>query len=441
MKAINLFVAMASQSIQQQALSGNLGGQTMEYPELPGGVTGTQSWQQRALDEMKDMFLLLSADAKIMYASPSCKAITGYTAPQLEGKPLPYFTHKDDRAIFSHELEQSIATGGPLRLHFRFNRMSDSFCILEAYGHPHISNGDEVDGVGVVGVTGNDRCCDGVFLICRPYPTRSSQLLDSFLEHKLENIRLTQQVAKLKEEEDEELNVGRQLYPGGNSSNNKSSYNSTAPRRSDAPNNSATSSSSSFAGTGNILPDASTSAEEYESPDTLTNLDDQDNQVLPPRSIPADDFSHITGIEIMTGLHYGEGERSQGISTGMRRGRLVQCDNPDITTVDQQARHIEEGDRRKRLKGKYQCTDCGTSDSPEWRKGPRGPKTLCNACGCKLDVFLLSRFEWLEPNNTYNSRLGPPANIATPIVRWAKRKRGTPTFSSAPGFLNAGTGA
>lgn len=434
---------MASQSIQQ-VLPGGLGGQIMEYQEFPGGITGAQGWQQRALDEMKDMFLLLSADAKIMYASPSCKAITGYTAPQLEGKPLPYFTHKDDRAIFSHELEQSIATGDSLRLHFRFNRMSDSFCILEAYGHPHISNGDEViDGDRITGSDSNDRCCDGVFLICRPYPTRSSQLLDSFLEHKLENIRLTQQVAKLKEEEDEELNAGRQMYPApGINGSNKSLNNSTTARRPGAPNMSAaTSSTSSFPSTtNNIGLDGQTSAEEYGSPDTLANLDDQDHQSLPPRSIPSEDFSHITGIEIMTGLHYGEGERSQGISTGMRRGRLVQCDNPDIMTVDQQARHIEEGDRRKRLKGKYQCTDCGTSDSPEWRKGPRGPKTLCNACGRKFGCSSL-RNETLIIYLYFLPRVWPRANISAPIVRWAKRKRGMPPSSSAPGFLNAPTGA
>ncbi|CAO3645235.1 unnamed protein product [Cunninghamella echinulata] len=31
----------------------------------------------------------------------------------------------------------------------------------------------------------------------------------------------------------------------------------------------------------------------------------------------------------------------------------------------------------------YQCTDCGSKNSPEWRKGPLGPKTLCNACGLR----------------------------------------------------------
>ncbi|RKO96988.1 hypothetical protein CAUPRSCDRAFT_7195, partial [Caulochytrium protostelioides] len=27
------------------------------------------------------------------------------------------------------------------------------------------------------------------------------------------------------------------------------------------------------------------------------------------------------------------------------------------------------------------CQSCGTTQSSEWRKGPHGPKTLCNACG------------------------------------------------------------
>ena len=29
------------------------------------------------------------------------------------------------------------------------------------------------------------------------------------------------------------------------------------------------------------------------------------------------------------------------------------------------------------------CTSCGTTNSPEWRKGPSGIKTLCNACGLR----------------------------------------------------------
>ncbi|WVQ89422.1 cutinase palindrome-binding protein [Cryptococcus gattii] len=36
------------------------------------------------------------------------------------------------------------------------------------------------------------------------------------------------------------------------------------------------------------------------------------------------------------------------------------------------------------------CVTCGRTDSPEWRKGPLGPKTLCNACGLR----------WAKRNST-----------------------------------------
>ena len=29
------------------------------------------------------------------------------------------------------------------------------------------------------------------------------------------------------------------------------------------------------------------------------------------------------------------------------------------------------------------CSQCGATKTPQWREGPLGPKTLCNACGVK----------------------------------------------------------
>ena len=347
-----------------RTISGASGAQNMETQGY-SGLNNAQGWPQRALDEMKDMFLLLGTDRRIMYASVSCKLITGYTAKQLEGKPLSNFIHQADQAILSHEIDECVATGSSLRLHLRFKQTSDSFCILEACGHPHISAGG--------GSSENERHCDGVFLMCRPYPTKSAQLLDSFLEHKMENTRLMQQIARLKDEEEEELNASRQPFPKPDQLNSKNLYNS---------NRFAASHATGFPGPS--APDGTTSTEDYESSDTITNFDEPD---LP--SSLTEDLSHIEGIEMMTGLHYGEGERSQGISTGTHHGCLVQCDTTDVPPVDPQPAQnntsiMEESDRRKRLKGEYQCADCGTSDSPEWRKGPRGPKTLCNACGCKI---------------------------------------------------------
>ncbi|KAF6764029.1 white collar 2 protein [Ephemerocybe angulata] len=47
----------------------------------------------------------------------------------------------------------------------------------------------------------------------------------------------------------------------------------------------------------------------------------------------------------------------------------------------------EEGPKKKKAKKslgeQHVCITCGRTDSPEWRKGPLGPKTLCNACGLR----------------------------------------------------------
>ncbi|KAI0636646.1 hypothetical protein C8Q77DRAFT_1154565 [Trametes polyzona] len=46
----------------------------------------------------------------------------------------------------------------------------------------------------------------------------------------------------------------------------------------------------------------------------------------------------------------------------------------------------DDGPRKKakRLAAEqHVCVTCGRTDSPEWRKGPMGPKTLCNACGLR----------------------------------------------------------
>ncbi|CAN6675090.1 hypothetical protein TRVA0_085S00254 [Trichomonascus vanleenenianus] len=50
------------------------------------------------------------------------------------------------------------------------------------------------------------------------------------------------------------------------------------------------------------------------------------------------------------------------------------------------SKHHEYGvDSYNALTGEttHVCAECGAMESPEWRKGPKGPKTLCNACGLR----------------------------------------------------------
>ncbi|KAM0991963.1 hypothetical protein ACFX13_010452 [Malus domestica] len=37
----------------------------------------------------------------------------------------------------------------------------------------------------------------------------------------------------------------------------------------------------------------------------------------------------------------------------------------------------------KNVKNKKFCTDCKATETPLWRSGPAGPKSLCNACGIR----------------------------------------------------------
>ncbi|WRT69488.1 uncharacterized protein IL334_006474 [Kwoniella shivajii] len=55
----------------------------------------------------------------------------------------------------------------------------------------------------------------------------------------------------------------------------------------------------------------------------------------------------------------------------------------------------------KEGEGMHVCVTCGRTDSPEWRKGPLGPKTLCNACGLR----------WAKRNSTQPTRKDKKPNV------------------------------
>jgi PAS domain S-box-containing protein len=389
-------------AIDQQHHPGSYGGHYGMQGAQHGGYQGMSNetgWTERVLDEMKDMLLLLTPKGQITYATRSCKNLTGRAAKQLEGSLLSQYIHEDDQPIFQRDMDDAVTANHSFRTHLRFQKINGTYCLMEAYGHPHIANQNERQ----VGRNSPiEERCTGYFLICRPYPNKISQLLDSFLEHKIENARLIQQIAKLKQEEDEEATAARPPY--------KAELEASAP----------------FVGSGSSQSAPSgreSSDQESHSPETLNpNSDDSDtNQSAEyyPEPPTGEVYSHIDGIEVMTGLYYGDGERSQGLSTGVNRGRLVHCDI-DITTAADQERNAQEGDRRKRLKGQHVCGDCGTADSPEWRKGPSGPKTLCNACGCKFPVI---RAPIIFPDGgfSYLSTFG--TTLTGTLVRWSKKEK------------------
>jgi PAS domain S-box-containing protein len=349
--------------------------------------TKRRNWSQRVLEELKDFLYILTPDRRLLYVSSSVKALTGYEATELVGKSVIDFIHPDDSSMFAREFNESIATGNPLRFFHRFRKADDTYTILESHGHPHLASE-----AAAYPSNNSSNFCRGFFMMARPYPTKNAGLLDSFLEHKIENERLSRRIADLKREEADELEAqNRHMYRKQNGNENITPSES---RESETPG------SVSYSGGplsespyGGMPPPAKPSASNTAL--TQKNLDEA-NASSRPDSITDkmaryEGATHIEGIEMLTGLRYGDGERSQGISTGDTSAALIRGDAGIAISVDKDgiraggAAGSIGGDKKKKLKmaDEYVCTDCGTLDSPEWRKGPSGPKTLCNACGLR----------------------------------------------------------
>ena len=72
--------------------------------------------------------------------------------------------------------------------------------------------------------------------------------------------------------------------------------------------------------------------------------------------------------------------------------------------------HMPKYRKRSRAPAPGVCHSCGHSDTPEWRRGPEGARTLCNACG--LHFAKLVRRRTLEYANAAPGTPIPPVTIA-----------------------------
>jgi len=366
--------------------------------------TKRRNWSQRVLEELKDLLYILTPDGRILYISPSGKFLTGFDPQDLVGKSIFDFIHPDDQGLYMREFNESIATGNALRFYHRMRTAEAKYRIFECHGHPHLTQ--DTSGLELTGTpVGQAGLCGGFFMMARPYPTRNSELLDSFLEHKIENLRLQARIAALKREEAEDADVQQEQYhkPAGASSSRTPSISAEISPASPSVN-----SNTDYSG---MPPPAKP---------TVSNIAltrealDEANAFARPDSIRDkmaryEGSSHVDSIEMLTGLRYREGERSHGISTGGASPALIRGDAGIHIPIDKsESRYTYSDKKHKKVKSadEYVCTDCGTLDSPEWRKGPNGPKTLCNACGLR----------WAKKEK---KRSGPSADGATSNVNSA----------------------
>lgn len=80
----------------------------------------------------------------------------------------------------------------------------------------------------------------------------------------------------------------------------------------------------------------------------------------------------------------GSPNQSEHVDHGSS-GTGEEAERKDSDTAKQGAsRNVGNTSNVAESDGEKRCTSCGTSNSPEWRKGPTGQKTLCNACGLRF---------------------------------------------------------
>ncbi|KAF2401677.1 hypothetical protein EJ06DRAFT_474289 [Trichodelitschia bisporula] len=332
--------------------------------------TKRKNWTRLVLEEVCDLMLILSNDGRMLYVSASSKPLLEYETNELYGTFIADYVHADDKAMFLKEFNEGISSGGKIRFFYRFRKRSGTYAILEAHGHAH-KGPDTVYG-------GPPRSRQPfVFMVSRPYPTRNTALLDSFLEHKIENERLTKRISELKREEQDEQDDTDQTWSGGRPTATVSSPDTL--RTEGRANSDAMSTYDGMPPPSKpVLSGAAL---------TRQNLDEALGGVRAD-SI-SDKMARYEGatpsetIEMLTGLNYQDGERSHGISTGAASPALIRGDVGIAIPPDRESRTSNDKKKKLKVADEYVCTDCGTLDSPEWRKGPNGPKTLCNACGLR----------------------------------------------------------
>ncbi len=314
--------------------------------------TKRKNWPAKVVEELRDLLVILDANGRVIHVSPSITPLTGFEADYIIGQRLQDFIHIDDVGVFVAELNESIANGTPLRLFYRMKKKDDSYVTLESLGHAHIAAAKFAPNPN-----NQSPFCQAVFMMSRPYPTRNAALLDSFLEHKIENERLKRRIAELRREEADDLEETQMVWQQGQQSAQEGRSDVT---RSEG----AVPTPSANLPTLYPAPVSDESAAARHIALTRENLEGMAGGQLDSirdKMARYEGQSHGDTIELLTGLRYMEGERSRGISTGSGSPKLIKGDAGIALPLDRDPRTGEK--KKTRVPEEYVCTDCGKCSS------------------------------------------------------------------------------
>ncbi|OAX39362.1 hypothetical protein K503DRAFT_716568, partial [Rhizopogon vinicolor AM-OR11-026] len=272
--------------------------------------TKRKRWADLLIHELSEAIIfVLSNECKVLFCSRAVSELLGWRDAELIDKDLVNLVNGEDQHAFRGSFDQSLRSRAEMLSYVRFKCQTEyatpaKEVLFEVKGYPHYIDDEPYA-----------RC---FFAVAKPYPSRNTAMLNTFLELKVENERLQQRLADLR------VRVPQPL-PGNNGQPMTSMY-SVPP----------TSRGSASSVTFRSISDLASAC--YTTHHTSTPYDDLVTQ----------------------GSHHQPREDNYG-DDATRRKRI----------------------RKVHAAEQYVCVTCGRTDSPEWRKGPQGPKTLCNACGLR----------------------------------------------------------
>ncbi|KAJ7685561.1 white collar 2 type of transcription factor [Mycena polygramma] len=280
-------------------------------------------WADLVITELVDVLLLvLSPQGKVLYCGNGLKGLLGWKDTDLIDYDFIDLLNAEDKDGFLQAFEGSLRTGNPMASYYVRIRT-----VPGSVSNPPITEElvFEVNGRPQIIEEEDDPAApvQVFFAVAKPHPNKNVAMLDTFLDLQEEHDRLQHRVAELR---------------------------ARAPRTAPSSPASSNASSTSMYATTSMV----TKHPISQSPQTY------------PTS-PVEEISPSPQTGLYDAGHF---------------------DNPPAATSGQ---NEDDDDPLKKKKvpkkvlptEQHVCITCGRTESPEWRKGPLGPKTLCNACGLR----------------------------------------------------------
>ncbi|KAH9461030.1 hypothetical protein MJO28_009822 [Puccinia striiformis f. sp. tritici] len=309
-----------------------------------------KDWDSRLITDVMDVLQVISPSGELLFVNESIKRLTGYNTIELIGHQLSSTCFdRDDQINLDREIKKSFALGsdGLLNLYCRFKkRDTDTYVIFEMMGH--IIRVKTNPGY----LRGETKSEKRVMIInARPYPTSSGRLTNEFLELMLENQAMIK------------------LIRNNNNNNNNTTTTSCSEITSSC-------SSSNLVIEPEIESTTTTSLSRIEGDLHRPSIPDLKTQSTEEHSVPEGEDPQTVGKE----SDNEDESNHHSITTTTTTNTNT---NTDHAAASSPAKLRISRPSNKRDRVDFLCLDCGVTQSPEWRKGPQGRKTLCNACGLR----------------------------------------------------------